>query len=53
MKVDKEILTDENSMIIIRWPDGTECFPEDLHAAAQATYKDHPSEEMRKFWGLT
>lgn len=25
---------------------------EELHAAAQATYKDHPNPEMRKFWGL-
>ena len=26
---------------------------EQLHAAAQATYKDHPNPEMREFWGLT
>jgi hypothetical protein len=25
---------------------------EDLHAASQETYKDHPNPEMRKFWGL-
>lgn len=25
---------------------------EDLHTAAQATYKDHPNPEMRKFWGI-
>jgi hypothetical protein len=31
MKRDNELLTDENSMIIIRWPDGTECLLEDLH----------------------
>lgn len=24
----------------------------DLHSAAQATYKDHSSKEMRKFWGF-
>ena len=26
---------------------------EELHTAAASTYKDHPDEEMRKFWGLT
>jgi hypothetical protein len=26
---------------------------EDLHQAAQATYKDHPNPDMKKFWGLT
>jgi hypothetical protein len=26
---------------------------EELHAAAAATYKDHPNPDMRKFWGLT
>ena len=26
---------------------------EELHDAAANTYKDHPSQEMRKFWGLT
>jgi len=25
---------------------------EELHAAAQASYKDHPKKEMREFWGL-
>ena len=25
---------------------------EDLHQAAQATYKDHPNLKMRKFWGI-
>jgi hypothetical protein len=25
---------------------------EELHAAAAATYKDHPNPDMRKFWGL-
>lgn len=24
----------------------------ELHEAAGATYKDHPSKEMREFWGL-
>jgi len=25
---------------------------EELHAAAQASYADHPNPEMRKFWGI-
>lgn len=25
---------------------------EELHAAAQSMYKDHPNPEMRAFWGL-
>ena len=25
---------------------------EELHTAAAATYKDHPSADMRKYWGL-
>jgi len=27
-------------------------YKEELHLAAQSTYKDHPNKEMREFWGL-
>ena len=26
---------------------------DELHKAAQSTYKNHPSQKMKEFWGLT
>lgn len=39
-----EIFSKENAML--------KQVQEDLHAACQSTYKDHPNPEMRKFWGI-